>query len=75
MLLAYNSINFLFCLGMWTPVLYVTDVSNAVQGFLQKDVIEEACKDLLKRCTACTGALMQNIEKLDAVVSLETKTA
>ena len=68
LLLAYVHLNFLCFLKH--PY-----VSNTVQGFLKRDAIEETCKDLLKRCTACTEVLMQNIEKLDAVVSLVTMTA
>ena len=40
-----------------------------MQGFLQPDLIAEARKGLSKRCAACSELLMQNMEKLDAVVS------
>jgi hypothetical protein len=40
-----------------------------VQGFLQADLIAEARKGLNKRCSACSELLMQNMEKLDAIVS------
>ena len=40
-----------------------------MQGFLQADLIAEARKGLSKRCSACSELLMQNMEKLDAIVS------
>ena len=40
-----------------------------MQGFLQADLIAEARKGLSKRCSVCSELLMQNMEKLDAIVS------
>ena len=40
-----------------------------IQGFLQAELVAEAHKGLRKRCTACSELLMQNVEKLDAIVS------
>ena len=39
------------------------------QGFLQEELVPEACRGLHKRCVTCSELLMQNTEKLDAVVS------
>ena len=40
-----------------------------MQGFLQAELVTEAHKGLKKRCIACSEFLMQNMEKLDAIVS------
>ena len=43
--------------------------NTLTQGFLQDELVSEAHKGLRKRCIACSELLMQNTEKLDAIVS------
>ena len=50
--------------------LYSTVVLYHVQGFLQAELVAEARKGLNKRCLACSEFLMQNMESLDAIVSV-----
>ena len=50
----------------WCIILFLL----ILQGFLQGELVAEAHKGLKKRCIACSEFLMQNMENLDALVSL-----
>lgn len=52
-------------LSYW-PVLPLSQLNH--QGFLQTELVEEACRGLRKRCVAATELLMQSLESLDSIV-------
>ena len=39
------------------------------QGFLQAELVSEACRGLYKRCAAVSEQLMQSLETIDSIVS------
>ena len=43
-----------------------------MQGFLQAELVEEACRGLHKKCVAVSEQLMQSMESLDGIVRQST---
>ncbi|XP_064396390.1 BAG family molecular chaperone regulator 1-like [Halichondria panicea] len=50
------------------------EVTGIEKGFLQTELIADACRGLHKRCLACGELLMQNLEKLDSMIIPPTET-
>lgn len=42
--------------------------NHVTQGFLQAELVSEACRGLHKRCVSATEQLMQSMEALDGIV-------
>ena len=49
-------------------LLVVRSIPHPLQGFVQRELVGEACRGLHKRCVAATELLMQSMEALDSIV-------
>ena len=49
-------------------LLVVRSIPHPMQGFVQQELVVEACRGLHKRCVAATELLMRSMEALDSIV-------
>nr|CAJ65915.1 BAG family molecular chaperone regulator 1 [Suberites domuncula] len=50
------------------------EITGIEKGFVQSELVADACRGLAKRCVSCGEFLMQNLEKLDAIDIPPTET-